>query len=422
MPDLPFRLLGYGGLGGVAAMSLMAGSQPGLWLLLGHTLVWPWLWSWARQRWPDLRIPQTNLSVLVHAGESLLVMVLVAVAGFAFWLSLAVGLLLLSAVTALGGLRLFVPCMLVVVAVLIVQGRAVPGMSVELTAATIASGLLVFGFQLGLAFVSFRQAQRLNGHRHRAISESSTLRHQNARLERYLPEVLRPLVSERPSWVNRPTDHFTTVAFIDIVGFTELVASKHLAELVDVVNDFISMMGALTERRGGILSKFLGDGVLIYFPEPDNGAIADRSEAAAQCARVCLDLQPGLLGLADCWLKHGLVVNLHTRAGIASGYCAIGDWGGGARLDYTLIGSPVNLASRLQAEAVTGGILVSAAAAALLREIPPLADRLSAAQERHIKGFGVCMVHELCGSAKVRANGAPDPIYADDGQDIPQSL
>ncbi len=284
------------------------------------------------------------------------------------------------------------------------QGR--DSVAAEVTAAAMGMGLLVFVLLLGLAGLSFRQALRLNNRRRQAMSESSTLRNQNVRLQRYLPDGLKPLVKERPATVHRPTDHFVTVAFIDIVGFTELVASRHLEELVDVVNDFISMMAELAERRGGIISKFLGDGVLIYFPEPDGADSAGRSRAAVQCARLCLDVQPGLRSLADGWLRDGLAVSLDTRAGISSGYCAIGDWGGGARLDYTLIGTPVNLASRLQAAAATEGVLLSASAAALLKEDLQMVHRVSAAIELDLKSFGVCVVHELSGSAKVRANRA----------------
>lgn len=71
--------------------------------------------------------------MLAHVGEAILIMSLIGLAGLEFWIRLAVGLSLLSAVTALGGLRLFGPCVVIVGGGLLVQGReAVAG---EVTAA-----------------------------------------------------------------------------------------------------------------------------------------------------------------------------------------------------------------------------------------------------------------------------------------------
>jgi class 3 adenylate cyclase len=330
--------------------------------------------------------------------------------GLEVWLVMAVGLLCLTGVASLGGLRLLGPCALAIGVLLLLLGR---GMSqAEAPApATVASGMLVAVFLLGLALLSFRRVRVLDQGRKLARAESATLRHRNARLARYLPEQLAPLISQQPARIHRPRDQFVTVAFVDVVGFTSLVASRPVGELVDVLNDFIATLTALTERRGGVLSKFLGDGVLVYFPEPPGAKQEQRWQAAVSCALLCLDLRPALQALAATWRRQGLSVDLETRAGIASGFCAIGDWGGvgsGGRLDYTLIGTAVNLASRLQAEAPAGGVLLSAASARLISEDIRLAGLLAPGQVREIKGIGACMVHELGASAKVRANQKVD--------------
>jgi class 3 adenylate cyclase len=159
----------------------------------------------------------------------------------------------------------------------------------------------------------------------------------------------------------------------------------------------------VTEQRGGILRKFLGDGALIYFPERA-GSADERWQCAVRCARLCLDLGSALHALSADWRRRGLSIDLVTRAGMASGYCAIGDWGCASRLDYTPIGTPVNLASRLQSLAPESGILLAANTAALLSEDAGFTDRLQPGIRMDIRGFGGCMVHELRGSANVRAN------------------
>lgn len=234
-------------------------------------------------------------------------------------------------------------------------------------------------------------------------------------MARYLPDGLLPLVNERPTDINPPVEQFVTVAFIDVVGFVELVASRPLAELVDVLNDFIGTVAGLAERQGGVLSKFLGDGVLIYFPEHDG---SERRQCAVRCARLCLDLGEALDTLSAGWRRRGLVIDLTTRAGLASGYCAIGDWGSGLRLDYTPIGTPVNLASRLQSAAPESGILVAANTAALLAEDAGIKDRIGQGRRLPVRGLGGCMAYEL--SANVRAN--PMWTSAHDGKDFSQGL
>jgi len=169
----------------------------------------------------------------------------------------------------------------------------------------------------------------------------------------------------------------------------------------------------LVADHGGVLGKFLGDGVLVYFQETGVSE-AERGRDATRCARLCLAVAPTLERLARRWGKRGLRVMLHTRTGIASGYCAVGDWGGDGRLDYTLIGSVVNLASRLQAEAPPGGILLSETAALLIRQDAKLAQRVLPLPDRVLRGLGtrslfrladgIRPVDETPASAKVPAN------------------
>jgi class 3 adenylate cyclase len=329
------------------------------------------------------------------------------------WMVAATGLLALTGVTALGGLALLGPSALAVGLVVFVfsQGSAIRA---SMDPAIIAGGMLVSTFLLGLSLLCFQRVVRLNDRRRLARSETAVLRHRNARMARYLPGGLVPLLGE-PS--KSPAETFVTVAFVDVVGFVELVASRPMAELVDVINDFIGTIAELTESRGGVLSKFLGDGALIYF----SAALEeDRWESAVRCARLCLDFSERLDLLAGHWRRRGLTVDLTARAGMASGYCALGDWGSGDRLDYTLIGTPVNLASRLQAAAPESGVLLAGAAAALVCEDADLAARLGPARTIPVRGLGECMVHELTASANVRANSISTPRVH--GKDLSEGL
>lgn len=416
-PDLVYRLLGYGGLALLAILHLQAAPDAAAAGLLACALCWPPLWWLAVCRQPALRSPMHRLSPLAHVVECLVVLTLLALMGVEQWLLLSVGLLCLTGVTALGGLRLLAPCASAVGALLLgYRWRSVPEPIPG--AVTLLGWLLLASCLLGLAWQSHGQVRRLHARRQHAISESARLRNSNHRLARYLPQGLMPMISEAPETLRPPRERFVTVAFVDMVGFAELVATHGTAELMDVLNDFMATVSRITENRGGVVGKFLGDGVLVYFSEPEptfvptgaatpDSTAAGRARAAVAAARMALDLRPAMEDLGRAWRARGLTMQLQARAGVASGYCALGDWGSTARLDYTLIGTPVNLASRLQEAAQPGATLLSGATAALIVQDELLGGRLTGPRVVVLKGFGEVMVHDLTASAKVRAIPMP---------------
>jgi len=353
-----------------------------------------------------MRHPERILARVSHGLESGAITALMLAAGFGFSLSAAVALLCLTGVTALGGLRLLLPAAAVIGLCFALAGWA-GLLGAPANGWSLAGMLLVAGFLLGLAWLSFARVRRLEAQRRSVLSESAVLRDHNARLARYLPGELPPLIGTEPRTPRRPREQFATVAFVDVVGFVALVAARPVMELTEVLNDFMATVVALTERRGGVVGKFLGDGVLIYFADDPDAPADGRWQGATACARVCLELGPALDTLSRSWRQRGLSLSLSVRCALASGCCAIGDWGGGERLDYTLIGMPVNLASRLQAEAEPGQVTMTATAAALVGADPELASRLTPLGSRDIRGVGTVVVHALSTSAKVRAIPLP---------------
>ena len=419
-PDQIYRLLGYGGLALLAIQQILSGSGWPATVLLLFCLLWPLLWWQLSPEIPALRSASGRGAILAHALECGVVLCLVRASGAADWLLPAVGLLGLTGVTALGGGRMLFPCAAVLIACYVLLDPWLPGSGIRRApdAGSMAGGILVSACLLGLAWQAHRQAQRLSAGRRRALRESSELRDHNDRLARYLPESLLPVTRAEPAALQPPREVFVTVAFVDLVGFAELVAGHSISEVVDVLSDFMALISRMTASEGGVLGKFLGDGVLVYFPESrERRTRADsnaRVHAAAGCANLARMLEPELRARSRAWRERGLGLRLTSRVGIASGYCALGDWGGHGRLDYTLIGTPVNLASRLQAVAVPGTALLSSATAALIGQDEALAGFVGERRTLEVRGLGTVVVHELSGSAKVRAiplpvrSGGPD--------------
>ena len=99
---------------------------------------------------------------------------------------------------------------------------------------------------------------------------------------------------------------------------------------------------------------FIGDAVLVFFGDPETkGEVED----AMRCVEMALKMQERVATLQGYWKKNGVPNNLQVRMGIATGYCTVGNFGSDQRLDYTVLGSPVNLAARLQGLAAPDSIL-----------------------------------------------------------------
>jgi adenylate cyclase len=130
------------------------------------------------------------------------------------------------------------------------------------------------------------------------------------------------------------------ILFADMRDFTGL--TSHLSEeaATALVNDYYDCIVPPIDERGGEVLKFMGDGILAIFRP---GADAD-SEA---CLRAFAAARAGLLRVARRNLKRDGSVGFEVGIALHFGHAAYGNVGSGARLDYTVIGRDVNLASRI---------------------------------------------------------------------------
>lgn len=362
-------------------------------------LLWPML-EWRLTVRPDHRLRHLPYWV-VYGAESLITGAVLCSAGLPPLAGAAVVVALLAGAAAQAGRRLLLAAAVALVAGALIGLAANPAPIVRSTLwADAASLVLLLGFSVALADLSFRQALRLNARGRLLASRSQSLERLNARLEHYVPQSLRQRLRRTPerrcSWERR----WLSVAFVDLAGFTSLAERTEAEVLADVLDEYLEALAGAVERHRGELSKLMGDGVLVAF---GLAAAGSRRSAAVDCVRFCLEIPDMLSRLADARRARGELVDLQMRAGIASGYCTLGDWGGNGRLDFTVIGSPVNLASRLQARAGNNGLLADAATAALAeREIP-----LEEPRWLDLRGFGRVRAHasvDRCGrSAMVPA-------------------
>ena len=176
------------------------------------------------------------------------------------------------------------------------------------------------------------------------------------KLARYLsPQIYQSIFSEAPGESKAHARKNLTIFFSDIVQFTDLSDILEPERLALVINTYLSEMASIALECGGTIDKFIGDAILVFFGDPESEG---ETEDALKCLEMAIRMQKRAAELQKYWQKQGVSRGLHVRMGITTGYCTVGNFGSEQRLDYTVLGSPVNLAARLQALADPDSILI----------------------------------------------------------------
>ncbi len=184
------------------------------------------------------------------------------------------------------------------------------------------------------------------------------------RLAKYLsPQIYRSIFTESGEDAHAYRRKNLTVFFSDIVRFTDLSDTLEPERLAALINTYLSEMTSIALEYGGTIDKFIGDAVMVFFGDPES---AGDTEDALRCVEMALAMQERNKELQRHWKKLGVTNDLEVRMGITSGFCTVGNFGSDQRLDYTALGSPVNLAARLQSTAEPNGILIDHATQSLL--------------------------------------------------------
>jgi PAS domain S-box-containing protein len=147
-----------------------------------------------------------------------------------------------------------------------------------------------------------------------------------------------------------------TVCFSDLVGFTEITDKMESEDLTHLLNHYLTEMSKIALQYGATVDKYVGDAIVMFFGDPTTLGV---KEDALACVQMAIAMQKRVDDLADDWRNSGIETPLRCRIGIHTGYCTVGNFGSDDRMDYTMVGGTVNLASRLEHEAPPGGVLIS---------------------------------------------------------------
>jgi class 3 adenylate cyclase len=185
-------------------------------------------------------------------------------------------------------------------------------------------------------------------------------------LKRYLPpSVVESIIDGSRDLAPTTERRKITVLFSDVHGFTSATDGLEPEELARLLNSYLSAMSEIAFSAGATIDKFRGDGMMVFFgaPEPIEPATGARA-----CLSMAIEMCREIKNLRSNWFSDGYDWELGVRIGINTGYATVGEFGSAQRLDYTAIGTEVNLAARLEAAAETDSILISHATWALVRD------------------------------------------------------
>jgi class 3 adenylate cyclase len=303
--------------------------------------------------WVLTRIPVTTFAIRLSMQlDALIVGLLIAGLGFPLETGAVLIALVLSSILIIGGPRWLLAGAITTGAgafaghwLLPMRSGSEPGLVTQLA--------LVIYFLL-IAYLVYQETRFLYAGQRRASVYQA---HIEAARDRLLPFVSAP-----PGALDHalPRRRRLTVMFSDIEGFTRLMDTADESAVAAWLNRYFSVMAGIASVHGGVVDKFLGDGLMVVFGSVESRGAAADAHACLSMALEMLDRQQQ----ADLRRCQGQRVRL--RIGIHTGYCLMGCFGSEDRRDYTVLGSAVNLASRIEGCAGSNEILISEETRALL--------------------------------------------------------
>ncbi len=155
-------------------------------------------------------------------------------------------------------------------------------------------------------------------------------------------DVINQLIAQGHALAPNGSPRRVTVMFTDVEGFTSISESMPPAVLVGQLTDYFNLAARVFARHGGVIDKFIGDGIMVLW-----GAPADLPDAEYKACLAALELQAEMRALNRQWHSQALP-EFRTRVGIHTGMVIAGVLGSNDRLSYTAFGDVINVASRIE--------------------------------------------------------------------------
>lgn len=189
-----------------------------------------------------------------------------------------------------------------------------------------------------------------------------------ARLRRFLsPQLADLLITKGDDTVLETHRRDIAVLFVDLSGFTAFSETSEPEDVMAVLREFHQELGLLVREFEATVGFFAGDGLMVFWNDP-----MPCPDPADRAVRMAVALRERFVPLTAGWRKRGH--DLGFAVGVASGYATLGEIGFEGRYEYGVIGSVVNLASRLCDHAGRDQILISARAKLAVEDIADIEE------------------------------------------------
>lgn len=382
MPDYSARILAYT----VTAAIIVSGMLQGLfgfwmlWLVAG-ALTWPHLAHGISRRTFLKRSSRIRQKMLLL--DCLIGGAFIGLTGLIAIPSISIVLMLMFSCLIVGGIRqwLFGTLLMASSTAITVTVFGTAG-SLESPLLTSMVAVMATGAYICVtAYYSHQQAHAL----FLAKTQIQNQREQSIALSHKLSKYLSPQVWQSIFTGERDVRLETqrkklAVFFSDIKGFTELSEEMEPEALTELLNHYFNGMSEVVLKYGGTIDKFVGDSIMVFFGDPTSRG---QREDAFACVSMAIEMRKHMKIMRQKWRSQGIKTPLQIRMGISTGYTTVGNFGAENRMDYTIIGKEVNLASRLESLADPGEILVSYETFSLIKDRIMCRDK----GEITVKGF-----------------------------------
>ncbi len=330
------------------------GYHPALLVLLPALFIYQFSCYFRSMASPNKQVGQ-RLALLLEFVDGVLTGVLLAFVGFDPLLTIALGLgflmTVISPLKATAPLDLFGLFAGALLTYWLLPISVSPGLQAQLLIL-----LLVAGYCLLLANMARNTHSMLAEQNDSVLRQNEWLTLRTFRLSKYLSPPLRKAILTGKDVRAETQEKALTIFFSDMEGFTQLAERLDPEQLTSLLNSYLTVMSEIAFRFGGTVDKVIGDSIMVFFGDPESRGV--RSDAV-RCVSMAIAMRKAMQELQLRWQAEGIEHPVGLRMGINSGVCKVGNFGTENRLDYTLLGRAVNLASRLESSADSNEILLS---------------------------------------------------------------
>jgi adenylate cyclase len=214
----------------------------------------------------------------------------------------------------------------------------------------------------------------------RLVERQADAEDQRTTLARYFsPDVIEEFAVDGAPMLE-PRSHEAVIVFMDLVGFTRAVEHRPPREILEMLREYHRVVVPTVFKHGGSVDKYLGDGLMITF-----GALHPSSSDADDAVRFA----HAALDKLELWNRERSLSGrprLESAVGIHAGQITSGNIGDDERLEFTVIGDAVNVASRIERMTRSIGTRLLVSDAVVRRLHPELAGKLIARGTQRLRG------------------------------------